>query len=43
MRNPHAVAVQAVADGVAPKRSDEELAERIARVRWTPEYPAAPA
>jgi malate dehydrogenase (oxaloacetate-decarboxylating) len=43
VRIAHAVAVQAVADGVAPKRSDEELAERIARVRWTPEYPAAPA
>jgi malate dehydrogenase (oxaloacetate-decarboxylating) len=39
----HAVAVQAVADGVAPKRSDEELTERIAQVRWTPEYPAVPA
>jgi malate dehydrogenase (oxaloacetate-decarboxylating) len=38
----HAVAVQAVADGIAPKRSDEELNERIAQVRWTPEYPAAP-
>jgi malate dehydrogenase (oxaloacetate-decarboxylating) len=37
-----AVGVQAVADGVAPKRSDEELSERIAQVRWTPEYPAAP-
>jgi malate dehydrogenase (oxaloacetate-decarboxylating) len=34
----HAVAVQAVADGVAPKRSDAELNERIAQVRWTPEY-----
>jgi malate dehydrogenase (oxaloacetate-decarboxylating) len=34
----HAVAVQAVADGVAPKRSDAELSERIAQVRWTPEY-----
>jgi malate dehydrogenase (oxaloacetate-decarboxylating) len=39
----HAVAVQAVADGVAPKRSDDELTERIAQVRWTPEYPSAPA
>jgi malate dehydrogenase (oxaloacetate-decarboxylating) len=38
-----AVGVQAVADGVAQKRSDEELSERIAQVRWTPEYPAAPA
>jgi malate dehydrogenase (oxaloacetate-decarboxylating) len=39
----HAVGVQAVADGVAPKRNDEELAERIAQVRWTPEYPSVPA
>ena len=39
----HAVAVQAVADGVAPKRSGEELTERIAKVRWTPVYPPAPA
>jgi malate dehydrogenase (oxaloacetate-decarboxylating) len=39
----HAVALQAVADGVAPKRSEEELTERIAEVRWTPEYPAASA
>lgn len=34
----HAVAVQAVADGIAPSRSDDELAQRIADVRWTPEY-----
>jgi malate dehydrogenase (oxaloacetate-decarboxylating) len=34
-----AVADQAVADGVAPKRSSEELAERIAQVHWTPDYP----
>jgi malate dehydrogenase (oxaloacetate-decarboxylating) len=34
----HAVAVQAVADGVAPTRSSEKLSERIAQVRWTPEY-----
>lgn len=34
----HAVAVQAVADGVAPKRSAAELSERISQVRWTPEY-----
>jgi malate dehydrogenase (oxaloacetate-decarboxylating) len=39
----HAVGVQAVAEGVAPKRSDEELAGRIAQVRWTPEYPPVPA
>jgi malate dehydrogenase (oxaloacetate-decarboxylating) len=43
VRIAHAVAVQAAADGVAPKRSDEELTERIAQVRWTPEYPRAPA
>jgi malate dehydrogenase (oxaloacetate-decarboxylating) len=43
MRIAHAVGVQAVADGVAPKRSDEELAERIAQVRWAPEYPPVPA
>jgi malate dehydrogenase (oxaloacetate-decarboxylating) len=36
----HAVGVQAVADGVAPKRSADELTERIAQVRWTPEYAA---
>jgi malate dehydrogenase (oxaloacetate-decarboxylating) len=35
----HAVGLQAIADGVAPKRSDDELSERIAQVRWTPEYP----
>ena len=38
VRIAHAVAVQAVADGVAPKRSGEELAQRIAEVRWIPEY-----
>jgi malate dehydrogenase (oxaloacetate-decarboxylating) len=43
IRIAHAVAVQAVADGVAPKRSADELAERIAEVRWVPEYPAVPA
>jgi malate dehydrogenase (oxaloacetate-decarboxylating) len=37
------VAAQAVADGVAPKRSNEELTERIAHVRWTPAYLPAPA
>jgi malate dehydrogenase (oxaloacetate-decarboxylating) len=36
----HAVAAQAVADGVAPKRSNDELTQRIAQVHWTPEYPA---
>ena len=40
VRIAHAVAVQAVADGVAPKRSADQLNERIAQVRWTPEYPA---
>jgi malate dehydrogenase (oxaloacetate-decarboxylating) len=39
VRIAHAVAVQAVADGVAPARSDAELTERIAQVRWMPEYP----
>jgi malate dehydrogenase (oxaloacetate-decarboxylating) len=39
----HAVAAQAVADGGAPKRSDDELAERISQVRWLPEYRATPA
>ncbi|MGV0872691.1 NAD-dependent malic enzyme [Mycolicibacterium sp. XJ879] len=34
----HAVAVQAVTDGVAPHRSPAELAARIAQVRWEPEY-----
>jgi malate dehydrogenase (oxaloacetate-decarboxylating) len=43
VRIAHAVAVQAAADGVAPKRGDEELTERIAQVRWRPEYPAVPA
>lgn len=38
VRIAHAVAVQAVADGVAPKRSPEELAARITDVRWTPAY-----
>ena len=43
VRIAHAVGVEAVADGVAPKRSDDELAERIKQVRWIPEYPAASA
>jgi malate dehydrogenase (oxaloacetate-decarboxylating) len=38
VRIAHAVAVQAVADGVAPKRSANELTKRIAQVHWTPEY-----
>ena len=36
----HAVAVQAVADGVAPKRSSDELTQRIDQVHWAPDYPA---
>ena len=39
VRIAHAVAVQAVAEGVAPKRSGEELTQRITEVRWIPEYP----
>jgi malate dehydrogenase (oxaloacetate-decarboxylating) len=41
VRIAQAVAVQAVAEGVAPKRSSEEIAGRIAQVRWMPAYPAA--
>ena len=40
VRIAHAVGRQAVADGVAPERSDEELAERITAVRWNPVYPS---
>ncbi len=40
LRIARAVGRQAVAEGVAPARSDEQLAERIAQVHWTPEYPA---
>ena len=36
----HAVGLQAVADGVAPERSAEQLDARIAQVRWIPDYPA---
>jgi malate dehydrogenase (oxaloacetate-decarboxylating) len=43
IRIAHAVAAQAVADGVAPKRSNEEITQRIAEVHWTPDYPTAPA
>ena len=39
IRIAQAVAEQAVAEGVAPKRSSEELAERITRVHWHPVYP----
>ncbi|OBB35958.1 NAD-dependent malic enzyme [Mycobacterium sp. 852002-51961_SCH5331710] len=38
VRIAQAVAEQAVADGVAPARNSAELAQRIADVRWTPEY-----
>ena len=40
VRIAHAVGRQAVADGVAPQRSDEQLAERITAVRWNPVYPS---
>ena len=43
VRIAHAVATQAVADGVAPKRTNEELAQRITQVRWIPDYPEIPA
>ena len=39
VRIAHAVGRQAIADGVAPSRSDEELAQRITAVHWNPEYP----
>jgi malate dehydrogenase (oxaloacetate-decarboxylating) len=38
VRIARAVGLQAVADGVAPERSAEQLSERIAQVRWTPAY-----
>jgi malate dehydrogenase (oxaloacetate-decarboxylating) len=38
VRIAHAVGRQAIAEGVAPPRSDDELAARIADVHWTPEY-----
>ncbi|MGB6516799.1 MAG: NAD-dependent malic enzyme [Mycobacterium sp.] len=43
VRIAHAVAAQAVADRVAPKRGDQELTARIAQVRWAPAYLPAPA
>ena len=43
IRIAQAVAEQAVAEGVAPKRSSAELAERISQVRWHPVYPAPSA
>jgi malate dehydrogenase (oxaloacetate-decarboxylating) len=39
LRIAHAVGRQAIAEGVAPVRSDGELAERIRQVHWMPEYP----
>ena len=33
-----AVAVRAVADGLAPQRSEDELRQRIEQVRWIPDY-----
>ncbi|HEX2285852.1 MAG TPA: NAD-dependent malic enzyme, partial [Mycobacterium sp.] len=42
VRIAHAVGLQAVADGVAPERSAEQLAQRITEVRWWPEYPPLP-
>jgi malate dehydrogenase (oxaloacetate-decarboxylating) len=39
VRIAHAVALQSVADGVAPERTAEQLDERIAQVRWIPDYP----
>src|SRR6202171_3808404 len=43
IRIAQAVAEQGGADGVAPKRSSEELAERITQVHWHPVYPATSA
>jgi len=43
IRIAQSVAEQAVAEGVAPKRSSEELAERITQVHWHPVYPAPSA
>jgi malate dehydrogenase (oxaloacetate-decarboxylating) len=40
LRIARAVGRQAIAEAVAPARSDEELSDRIAQVHWTPEYPA---
>jgi malate dehydrogenase (oxaloacetate-decarboxylating) len=38
VRIAQAVAEQAVTEGVAPQRSEKEIAERIEQVRWTPDY-----
>jgi malate dehydrogenase (oxaloacetate-decarboxylating) len=43
IRIAQAVAEQAVAEGVAPKRRSEELAERITQVHWHPVYRTASA
>jgi malate dehydrogenase (oxaloacetate-decarboxylating) len=43
LRIAHAVATQAVADGVAPKRTTDELTQRIQQVRWIPDYPVPTA
>ncbi|MCU1685115.1 MAG: malic enzyme [Amycolatopsis sp.] len=34
----HAVAMQAITDGVAPKRTEAEMTEVIKATRWTPDY-----
>lgn len=39
MKVAFAVAQSAVAQGIAPKRSDEELAARIESLSWDPSYP----
>lgn len=41
IRIAQAVAVQAVAEGVAPHRDSDELAERIRQVHWHPAYRTA--
>ncbi|WP_343573646.1 NAD-dependent malic enzyme [Mycobacterium sp.] len=43
IRIAQAVAVQAVAEGVAPQRDSDELAERITQVQWHPDYRTASA
>jgi malate dehydrogenase (oxaloacetate-decarboxylating) len=35
-----AVAIQAMRDGVAPERPDDQMAQRVERARWIPEYPS---
>jgi malate dehydrogenase (oxaloacetate-decarboxylating) len=41
IRIAQAVAVQAVAEGVAPHRDSDDLAERIRQVQWHPDYRTA--